>query len=117
MSEATEARPWGSFTVLLDDDDCKVKTLLINPGQSISYQYHHKRQEEWTVVSGCGTACLDGHDINLESGDHLTILPFQKHAVRCGGDKKTPLKIVEVQTGTYFGEDDIVRLHDQYGRV
>jgi mannose-6-phosphate isomerase len=111
----TEVRPWGNFTVIFDSDECKVKRLQINPGHGISYQYHYKRREEWTIVSGSGTVCLDGRDISVSTGDHITILPLQKHTVNCG--KSDPLIIIEVQTGTYFGEDDIVRLSDRYGRV
>ena len=111
----TESRPWGNFIVLLDDSDCKVKRLQVNPGHGISYQYHHKRQEEWTIVSGSGTVCLDDRDISVSTGDHITILPLQKHTVSCS--ESDPLIIIEVQTGTYFGEDDIVRLSDRYGRV
>ncbi len=111
----TEHRPWGNFIVLLDADYCKVKLLQINPGHEISYQYHHKRQEEWTIVSGQGVVTLDDKKLPVQAGDHVTILPLQKHTI-CSNDDNT-LMIVEVQTGTYFGEDDIVRLSDQYGRV
>jgi len=111
----TECRPWGKFTILLDADYCKVKLLQINPGQEISYQYHHKRHEEWTIVSGGGAVTLDDKKIPVQPGDHITILPLQKHTV-CS-NKGSTLMIVEVQTGTYFGEDDIVRISDAYGRV
>jgi len=111
----TEVRPWGNFTVILDSPECKVKRLQINPGHGISYQYHYKRQEEWTIVSGSGTVCLDDCDISVSAGDHITILPLQKHTISC--NESDPLIIIEVQTGTYFGEDDIVRLSDRYGRT
>ena len=115
MTNITEERPWGSFTILYDGEDCKVKTLIINPDQEISYQFHYKRQEEWTVISGTGTLTLDDEKIKVQPGDHVTILPLQKHTIR--SDENTSLKIIEVQTGTYFGEDDIVRITDKYGRA
>jgi len=111
----TKTRPWGNFTILLDSEICKVKKLMINPGHGISYQYHHKRQEDWTIVSGTGIIRVDDNDVPAIPGLHITILPLQRHTVSCNGED--PLIIIEVQTGTYFGEDDIIRLSDQYGRV
>ena len=114
LTSATEQRPWGSFTVLLDTDFCKVKKLQIKPGQEISYQYHYKRQEEWTIVAGVGIIKLDDEKMTVYTSDHITILPKQKHTIKNNGDDN--LIIIEVQTGTYFGEDDIVRITDKYGR-
>jgi len=117
VTGAAVTRPWGHFTVLLDGQHCKVKTLQVNPGHSISYQYHHKRKEDWTIVEGDGVVTLDGIDIAVTAGDHVSILPTQKHTVLCSTSAGCPLIIVEVQTGEYFGEDDIVRLSDRYGRA
>ena len=109
----TEERPWGAYTVLLDADDCKVKRITVKPNQRLSYQYHFKRSEVWIMVSGSGTVTLDDKDQPVKPGDIITIAPEQRHRV-VGGDEG--LVSIEVQRGTYFGEDDIVRLSDDYGR-
>ena len=107
-------RPWGSYKVLEDSDSFKVKHLVIRPKQRISYQYHMKRTEHWYVVDGIAEVMLEDkihvlpplHSVEIPSGN--------KHTVFNSGNKD--LHIIEVQTGTYFGEDDIIRLNDIYGR-
>jgi len=115
-----EDRPWGSFENLLDEDYCKVKRLIVKPGQRLSSQYHHKRSECWVVVQGTATVTLEEKDSYLT--DHITGTPGQVIRIPVGtihrlkNDTKEDLIIIETQTGTYFGEDDIVRLKDDYGR-
>ena len=109
-----EERPWGSFENLLEEDYCKVKRIIVKPGQRLSYQYHHKRGEAWTVVSGIATMTLDDK-ISLHTyGETILIPQGTKHRVE--NKSEQDLIFIETQTGTYFGEDDIVRLEDDYGR-
>ena len=111
----SERRPWGAFVVLDDGPAAKVKRITVLPGQRLSYQLHHQRAEIWTVVSGIATVTLDGTDHHVGAGEVITIPTGTAHRVRNDGD--APLVFVEVQTGEYFGEDDIVRLEDDYGRA
>lgn len=109
-----EYRPWGMFENLLDSAACKVKRLTVDPGQHLSLQYHHKRSEHWVVVEGTATVQLDGKTLTLEVGEAVDIPLGAHHAL--GNDTDTPVVVIEIQTGSYFGEDDIVRVSDPYGR-
>ena len=109
-------RPWGSYHVLYDGDDCKLKKIIIKPDQQISYQYHYKRNERWSVISGEGVVTLDDQDITISPESSVYIPAMVKHTVR-NVSKTDDLIFIELQTGTYFGEDDIVRIEDRYGRV
>jgi mannose-6-phosphate isomerase-like protein (cupin superfamily) len=110
-----ETRPWGTYEVLLDAEICKVKRITVLAGESPSYQYHHKRMEHWIIISGCGEVTLDDEKINIKAGEYIEIPVLAKHTIfNCGEED---LVFIEVQAGTYFGEDDIVRLSDKYGRV
>ena len=114
MSNYIEHRPWGSFENLLDEDYCKVKRIIVKPGQRLSYQYHHKRTEYWVVVQGKATVTLD-HQVGVFDEGEVVIIPLgTKH--RLENKYEEDLIFIETQTGTYFGEDDIVRLEDDYGR-
>lgn len=113
-SNYTEQRPWGFYTILLDQDNCKVKKIVINAGQAPSYQYHFKRNEHWIVTSGSGTLKLDDKEIQMKEGDSIFIPKLSKHQFKNTGE--IPLEFIEIQTGEYFGEDDIIRLEDKYGR-
>lgn len=110
----TEQRPWGQYTVLLDSPTHKVKEIVVNPGHRLSYQYHHKRAEHWYIVSGTATIVLDDEHIVRSGGEYIDIALGQKH--RIGNEGSEPVVFIEVQTGTYFGEDDIVRIEDDYNR-
>ena len=110
-----ERRPWGAFVVLDDGPAAKVKRITVSPGQRLSYQLHHQRAEIWTVVDGTATVTLDGSDHTVRAGEVIEVPMGTAHRVRNDGD--TPLVFIEVQTGAYFGEDDIVRLEDDYGRA
>jgi|TARA_Y100001963_G_C6757952_1_gene437915 mannose-6-phosphate isomerase len=110
----TEERPWGRYEVLLDSDTCKVKRLYVNPGSRPSYQYHHKRSEVWTIVEGTGVVTLDDNDTIVTPGTTIEVPVGVKHRICNTGTE--PLVFIEVQYGSYFGEDDIVRLEDDYRR-
>jgi mannose-6-phosphate isomerase-like protein (cupin superfamily) len=110
-----DQRPWGTFTVL--DDECadhKVKRIVVAPGKRLSYQTHQRRAEHWFIVSGVATVTLDGEVFTLEPGQSVDIAIGQAH--RCENQGTEDVVFIEVQTGTYFGEDDIVRLDDDFGR-
>ena len=109
-----EERPWGSFEHLLDTDYCKVKRIIVKPEQRLSYQYHHKRTEHWVIVQGDAIVTLDDKEHIFTEGMVVEIPVGTKHRVENKFDKN--LIFIETQTGTYFGEDDIVRIEDDYGR-
>jgi mannose-6-phosphate isomerase len=109
-------RPWGNYTVLDDDaPDHKVKRLVVYPGKRLSYQRHSQRAEHWFIVSGTPTVTLDGVEKHLGPGQSIDIPREGAH--RIANDGNADVVLIEVQHGTYFGEDDIVRLEDDYGRV
>lgn len=109
-----EERPWGGFEVLKDTDTFKSKVVIVNPGQQISYQSHNKREEHWLVVQGTGVVILDGETIPVSPGTYVKIPLKAKHRIRNTGAQV--MKFVEVQLGSYFGEDDIIRYQDDYLR-
>ena len=109
-----EERPWGKYEVLLDSNEVKVKKITVKPKQRLSYQYHLKRQEQWVVVSGDLTIMLDGQKVFKAPGESIFIPLASKH--RAWNETEKDVVFIEVQTGTYFGEDDIVRLSDDYKR-
>ena len=115
MSNYKEERPWGTFENLLDTEYCKVKEIVIKKGGRPSYQYHHKRSEIWVIVKGTAEVKLDGEVKTYGVGDVIHIPVKSKHQAKNIGDDD--LVFIEVQLGEYFGEDDIVRLEDKYGRV
>ena len=110
-----ENRPWGRFDVLLDDPICKVKKITVKPGARLSYQRHQKRTEHWTIVQGVALVTLNDIDLVFDEGDTVFIEQGTKHRVANEGE--IDLIFIETQTGTYFGEDDIERFSDDYGRV
>ena len=109
-----EDRPWGKFEILIDNNDCKVKRITVKPSGRLSYQYHHKRSEVWVVVSGVATMTLDGKISDYIYGETILIPQGTKHRVE--NKQLDDLVFIEVQHGTYFGEDDIVRIQDDYDR-
>lgn len=110
-----EIRPWGRFEVLADDPTYKSKLIVIDPGAQISYQMHSKRSESWTIISGSGEVILGDKTLAVSSGMTVGAPAGMKHRIRNIGAE--PLRLVEVQTGEYFGEDDIVRYRDDYQRA
>jgi len=110
-----EERPWGSYTVLRDEADHKVKSILVTPGSRISYQTHARRSEHWFVVRGEGSVRLDGIDHIVGPGSTIDVAQGVAHRIQNTGTDD--LIFIEVQHGDYFGEDDIIRLDDDFGRV
>lgn len=110
-----DKRPWGEFWVLEDTESYKVKRIQVNPGERLSLQYHHHRSEVWTIVSGVGTITINNEIKDYNVGDVAEIPQGAHHRI----ENKTsqPVLFIEVQYGTYFGEDDIVRIEDDYNRV
>lgn len=111
----TARRPWGSYTVLEDADDCKVKRLTVKPGGILSLQRHQRRSEHWTVVDGRAKVRVGDIESVLERNQSTYIPANTLHRLENPGD--TDLHLIEVQCGDYFGEDDIERLEDVYGRA
>ena len=109
-----DERPWGAYTVLEDAEDHKVKEITVLPGKRLSYQRHARRSEHWFVVRGKGTAVLDGHEQSVGPATTIDVPVGVAHRIANTGDED--LVFVEVQHGSYFGEDDIVRLEDDFGR-
>ena len=114
-SSRFDQRPWGSFTILDESAQFKVKRIEVKPGSRLSYQKHARREEHWYVVSGTARVTLDGKDIDVKAGEAVDIPVGTAHRVQNPGQEL--LVFVEVQRGDYFGEDDIVRLEDDYGRA
>jgi len=109
-----DRRPWGSYTVLEEDRGFKVKRIEVLPGKRLSYQKHSQRAEHWFVVEGTAKVTLDDNEIIVRAGEAIDIPIGAAHRVENADDAN--LIFIEVQRGSYLGEDDIVRLHDDFGR-
>ncbi|CAN5739934.1 hypothetical protein BH20ACI4_BH20ACI4_19260 [soil metagenome] len=109
-----DERPWGSFTVLDEGEGFKVKRLEVFPKKRLSYQKHKRRAEHWFIVQGEAKITLDGEDVIKRVGEAVDIAIGTAHRVENPGDEL--LVFIEVQRGDYLGEDDIVRLEDDFGR-
>ena len=110
-----DERPWGSYTVLSDEPDHKVKRIVVAPKKRLSYQRHAKRAEHWFIVSGDGVVTLDDELVDVTAGSIVDIAVGAAHRIENTGDEQ--LVFIEVQHGESFGEDDIIRLDDDYGRT
>lgn len=108
-------RPWGWFETVSEVPGNKIKRIGVSPGQQLSLQKHLHRAEHWVVVQGTARVTLDKHVFDLAVGQHCDIALGQVH--RLTNLTAGPVEIVEVQFGSYLGEDDIVRLSDDYGRL
>ena len=111
-----EIRPWGKFEVLRDTDSFKSKLIHVNPGHQISYQSHTKRSEHWVIIKGHPEVLLDEVNHSLKPGQSIYVPQGTKHRIRNPHPTEV-VELVEVQVGTYFGEDDIIRYQDDYKRV
>jgi mannose-1-phosphate guanylyltransferase/mannose-6-phosphate isomerase len=111
----TVTRPWGSYTVLEEGDRYKIKRIVVNPGQKLSMQMHHHRSEHWVVIAGTAKIVNGEKGFYLEE-DQSTYIP-KTHRHRLENPGKIPLQIIEIQSGAYLEEDDIVRFGDIYGRT
>jgi len=110
-----DRRPWGTFTVLDEGEKFKVKRIEVLPGKRLSYQKHSKRAEHWVVVQGTAKVTLDDREIIVSAGEAIDIATGSAHRVENPGTDM--LVFIEVQRGSYLGEDDIVRLLDDFGRA
>ena len=111
----TEQRPWGQFKVISDNPTYKVKEITVRVGQKLSYQSHRQRQEYWTIITGKARVTIDNQWTTYGPGQSIHIPFSAKHRIENIG--YDDLVFVEVQTGEYFGEDDIIRYQDDYGRT
>ena len=108
-------RPWGFYLVLLDSETFKVKLLVVRPGKRLSLQRHRRRSEHWHLVQGEALVTRDREQIRLVAGDSIDIPLGASHRIENTGTLAAV--VAEVQTGEYFGEDDIERFEDDFGRV
>jgi mannose-6-phosphate isomerase len=113
-SPKLDRRPWGTFTVLDEGDNFKVKRIEVLSGKRLSYQKHAQRAEHWVVVQGTAKVTLDDREIIVKTGEAIDIAIGAAHRVENPDDEL--LVFIEVQRGNYLGEDDIVRLQDDFGR-
>lgn len=109
-----DERPWGNYLVLDEADGFKVKRIVVNPDSRLSYQRHQHRQEHWFVVAGVAHVTIDGDVTEVQAGSAIDIPLQAAHRVANRGSET--LVFIEVQRGSYLGEDDIERLEDDYGR-
>jgi len=107
-------RPWGRYEVLQESQTHKVKCIWVSPGKRLSYQRHAKRAEHWFIVQGSGEVTIDGVIKPISTGDTVDFGIGVLHRISNTGDQE--IIFVEVQTGVYFGEDDIERVEDDFGR-
>ncbi len=114
-SHPTVVRPWGSYSVLEEGPHYKIKRIQVNPGARLSSQMHHHRSEHWVVVDGTAEVEVDNNPLVLVENQSIDIPKASQH--RLANPGKVPLNIIEIQSGPYLEEDDIVRFDDVYGRV
>jgi len=115
LAAREDHRPWGSYYVYADRPDHKVKRIVVLPGKRLSLQLHHRRQEHWLVVEGRAIVTRNDERIEVGPGEAVDLPREARHRVENRGD--VPLVFIEVQLGDYFGEDDIVRFEDDFGRA
>lgn len=109
-----DERPWGSFDILLDEKTYKVKRITVLQGKRLSLQYHNKRSEHWHIVAGEALVTLGGNNFSMKTGESVDIPRGAQHRIQNIGNE--PMVFIEIQRGDYFGEDDIVRVEDDFGR-
>lgn len=114
LDQRENHRPWGYYIDLVERDDHKIKEITVNPGQRLSLQKHRHRAEHWTVVTGEALVTVDNQETLLKPGQSIDVPKGAVHRIKNPGT--IPLLLVEVQMGDYFGEDDIIRLEDDYDR-
>ena len=109
-----DVRPWGRYEILSESSDHKVKRIIVNAGARFSYQRHHHRSEHWFIVSGQAKITHNGVEFSMGAGDSIDIAQGDLHRLASVGSE--PVVFIEVQSGSYFGEDDIERIEDDYDR-
>ncbi len=110
-----DRRPWGFYEVLSDKNDHKVKRITVNPGKRLSLQSHKMRSEHWIVVKGKGVVTINDNNFELGEGESIDIVKGAAHRIL--NPDEIPLVFIEIQMGDYFGEDDIIRFEDDFGRI
>jgi mannose-6-phosphate isomerase len=110
-----EQRPWGNFTVLDEGENYKVKRIEVFTGKRLSYQKHSRRSEHWMIVAGTAKVTLDGHETVIATGGTIDVPVGAAHRIENVGGAL--LVFIEIQRGSYLGEDDIQRLQDDFGRL
>ena len=108
-------RPWGHYKVLETEEGFQLKKLVVEPGRRLSLQSHEFRAEHWFIISGSAISEIDGTQNILGPGDSVDVKAGSKHRISC--TSLEPLVFIEVQTGSSFDEEDIVRYEDDFGRV
>ena len=109
-----DIRPWGEYIVIESSEDFKIKKIVVLPGQRLSYQYHNGRSETWVIIQGKAKVTIDGIEQTYRKGDTIIIPKKPKHRIE--NLSKVNLVFIEIQTGDYFDEDDIIRIQDDYNR-
>jgi mannose-6-phosphate isomerase len=109
-----EVRPWGRYEILSESSDHKVKRIVVDAGARFSYQRHQHRAEHWFIVSGNAKVTHEGLEFEMSAGDSIDIAQGELHRLANIGTE--PVVFIEVQSGSYFGEDDIERIEDDYNR-
>ncbi len=109
-----EIRPWGSYIVLEEGNRYKIKRISVNPGEALSLQTHFHRSEHWVVIHGTADVELEGEHTTVFIGESVFVKSGIKH--RLSNPGKIPLDVIEVSTGEYINEDDIIRYDDKYNR-
>jgi len=110
-----EERPWGSYRVLLKEEGFQVKRIELKSGCRFSLQKHSRRSEKWIIISGSGVVTLGTKDIPVSKGSFIDVPTGEIH--RMHNTDSGPLVFIEIQFGPYLGEDDIIRLQDDFGRI
>jgi mannose-6-phosphate isomerase len=113
--EREDHRPWGFYRVLADEPDHKVKRIVVYPGKRLSLQRHRRRAEHWFILYGEAIVTRDKEELHVQSGEAIDLPRGAVHRVLNPGAED--MAFIEVQTGDYFGEDDIERFEDDYGRA
>jgi len=115
MKKKQIAKPWGHYETLHLEEGFQVKRIQVEPGRRLSYQKHARRSERWVIIRGEGLFVLEGKSFPVAAGSFVEIPAGALHRIQATG--KSPLVFVEVQLGDYLGEDDIVRVDDDYQRT
>jgi mannose-6-phosphate isomerase len=114
MSQERDQRPWGMYEVLAEGEGYKVKRIEVRPGHRLSLQMHQSRSEHWVIVEGEALVTLGERELRVNVNEEVIIPPHTKH--RIANPASTLLVFIEVQCGSYLGEDDITRFEDDYNR-
>jgi mannose-6-phosphate isomerase len=114
-NDIEDHRPWGYFVVLSDESDHKVKRITVYPDKRLSLQRHRHRSEHWVIINGNALVTLEDKEIPLKKGQSIDIPLHAAHRIRNIGQDN--LIFIEIQQGEYFGEDDIERIEDDFGRI